>query len=150
MAMALIGYSPTGFKILNRANTRHQHIGNVSTCCQGSFEFESGPHHTRDVKNSTYCCYVRRVTSILIIEGIHWLVNRRNLIGQFRLPDEGRTIKSLFVYWGNPIPIERIDALHYIKRRDYVLRSVDGEGWNFILNLIVVYHFQVPNKEING
>ena len=36
------------------------------------------PRHTRNVKSSTDCCYVRRVTSRVKVGGVPWLINRLN------------------------------------------------------------------------
>ncbi len=58
------------------------------------------PNHViaKDVKSCTYCCYVRNVTLIVRVEGIHWpQTDATQYHKHLVLLDKDRAIKGLFV-----------------------------------------------------
>ncbi len=61
-----------------------------------------GPNHViaKDVKNCTYCCYIRCATLIERVRGMPWPQTGANHYNaHLGLPDNGRVIKGLVVFY---------------------------------------------------
>ena len=67
----------------------------------------------KDVKNCTYCCYVRCLTLIVLVGGMPWPQTGATLYhAQLGLPDKGRAIKGLVVCYNWDLePLDLLNGL---------------------------------------
>ena len=84
------------------------------------------PNHViaKDVKSCTYCCYVRNVTLIVRVEGIHWpQTDATQYHKHLVLLDKDRAIKGLFVCNGwdlDPLDLKNGQAFGCYQPSPYI------------------------------